>query len=115
MPVRLGPPARFRTEAPVPILVNVADDVDVWPAVKEKRPLTCGPLVELPGIETDTLPGNLASDLTVSFRFGPVQYSSLPALSFWGLDGVKGNARAGTPGITPVPVAGAHAARVVSE
>ena len=46
-------------------------------------------LVELPGIETDALPGNMPSELrfrSVSVPFSPVRY--LP-VSFSGLDGVK--------------------------
>jgi hypothetical protein len=34
-------------------------------------------MVELPGIETDALPGNMPSELpvrSVSFHFGPVRY-----------------------------------------
>jgi hypothetical protein len=80
------------------------------PQSKKKGSSSAALFVGLPGIEPDALPSNLASDLTVRF-----EYSSSPAVSFWGFEGVKGNARAGTPEITPVPVAGVHAARVVSE
>jgi hypothetical protein len=39
--------------------------------------MTCCFSVELPGIETDALPGNMRSELPVrfvSFRFGPARY-----------------------------------------
>lgn len=42
--------------------------------------LTSMSSVELPGIETDSLPGNLASDLTV--RFDSVQFSTARYLRF---------------------------------
>lgn len=54
--------------------------------------LTSVLFVELPGIETACLPGNLPSERqfrSVSFRFVPVQSRSLPAVLFSGLDGVK--------------------------
>jgi hypothetical protein len=45
--------------------------------------------VELPGIETDALPGILGFELPVRSISVQLSYRSLPAVPFSGLDGVK--------------------------
>jgi hypothetical protein len=65
------------------------DEKENWP---ELVALTSVPLVELPGIEPELLPGIMRSELRfrdVSFPFVPVHSRSLPAVSVSGLDGVK--------------------------
>src|ERR1700722_7070996 len=64
------------------------------PQSKKRGRLSAANFVELPGIEPDALPSNLASDLTV--RFDSVQFSTARHLRF--RFGVLRAAR-----VTPVP------------
>src|ERR1700722_15715787 len=64
------------------------------PQSKKRGRSSAAHFVELPGIEPDALPSNLASDLTV--RFDSVQFSTARHLRF--RFGVLGGSR-----VTPVP------------